>query len=63
MRIINPYEFQREQVSRFRQERPKYTLPLSVGLAAPVVCILYDSGGQAVGWFEAERVGMNGRLP
>jgi len=43
--------------------RPKYTLPQSKTFALPVTCILYNSQGEAVGWFEADRVGTNGRLP
>jgi hypothetical protein len=43
--------------------RPKYTLPLSASFDLPVTCILYNASGEAVGWFVADQVGINGTLP
>lgn len=46
-----------------QSKRPSYTMPLSVPLQAPVTCILFDSAGNAVGWFKAEATRDKGHLP
>ena len=44
-------------------KRPSYTMPLSIGLVAPITCILYDNSGVAIGWFKCNGLSGKDRLP